>query len=343
MSKIRTNHKMAWLIKACIISSLLISTYLISHINNHGGEEVFLNGDQLAAINTMITLEYPSSIENLSQKELDSIENNTKNLIYNYLENVLPGDNSTEIGQLFKDYNTKHLSAILPKYSFRVESFFWLVGNKLFLEIIFWALFGLMANLMYTVPITEKFDKKRIPEHIGKIFYTPFVVIVIYLSINGIVNKGTIQFDGVGKSVIVLAFVLGFFTRRSVVLIGRIKDLILPVRNGNQDRPIKPDEQGNSIRGNVVIDNVDETVREMNNEYVAVTITGIESDYMDSVNPDKTGMFFFNDIPDGNYKIESELVIGDKRYYDEGHIEIIENTEPIDISVVLKESEVVIK
>ncbi len=342
MAKIRTNPKMAWLIKACIISSVFIITYIVLHIFQCGQEEMFLNRDQLGAINAILALEEEPAPDS-SRSVLDGIEKDKQGLVSSYLENVLPGKNALEIKELFKVYDTKHLSTILPSYSFKVDSFFWLTDKKLFLEIIFWALFGLMANLMYTVPIVEKFDKKRIPEHIGKIFYTPFVVIVIYLSINGIVNKGTIQFDGIGKSVIVLAFVLGFFTRRSVVLIGRIKDLILPVRNGETGKTSDSDGQGNSIRGTIVIDNVDDDTRAMNNEYVAVKITGIESEYVQTVNPDRAGMFSFSNVPDGHYKIESELVIGDKRYYDEGELEIEENTEGIDVNVVLKESEVVVK
>jgi hypothetical protein len=343
MIKIKRKPKTEWLIRACIISLILIGTYITAHIVNQGEEELFLNRDQLSAVNAIIALDTKFTEDSLITDKA-AIEKKTQRLVSSYLENVLPYKNSEEIGQLFKTYEIKHLSTVLPTYSFKVKSFFWLTGARLFLEIVFWSLFGLMANLMFSVPIAENFDKKRIPEHIGKIFYTPFSAIIIYLSINALVNGGSIVFDGIGKSVIVLAFILGFFTRRTILLIGKIKDLILPVGKDDQVKNKSVSEIGmNEIRGAIVIDQVSDETKEQNNEYVVVKISGMESDYVSIVNADKNGDFFFSDVPNGNYKIESELVIDETRFYDEDQIQILDNEEPLDINIVIKKSELIIK
>ncbi len=334
---------MVWLIRACIVSLILIGTYVTTHIVSQGEEELFLNRDQLSTLSAIIALESKVAEDSLNTDK-ESVEKRTGSMVISYLENILPYDNSKEISQLFDAYETKHLTTVLPTYSFKVKSFFWLTGSRLLLEIVFWSLFGLMANLMFSVPIAQNFDKKRIPEHIGKIFYTPFSAIIIYLSINALVNGGSIVFDGIGKSVIVLAFILGFFTRRTILLIGKIKDLILPVGKDDQVKNKAVSETGmNEIRGAIVIDQVSDETKEQNNEYVAVKISGMESDYVSIVNADKIGNFFFSDVPNGNYKIESELVIDETRFYDEDQIQILDNEEPLDINIVIKKSELFIK
>lgn len=342
MIKIKRKPKMVWLIRACIVSLILIGTYVTTHIVSQGEEELFLNRDQLSTLSAIIAIETKATEDSLNTNK-EAAEKKTQKLVSNYLENILPYENSEEISQLFDTYETEHLPTVLPTYSFKVESFFWLTGSRLFLEIVFWSLFGLMANLMFSVPIAENFDKKRIPEHIGKIFYTPFSVIIIYLSINGIVNNGTIVFDGIGKSVIVLSFILGFFTRRTIVLIGKIKDLILPIGKEDQDNTDVTDGGINTIKGTIVIDQVTDDTKAENNEYVAIKITGLESDYVNVVNPDKTGAFFFSDVPNGNYKIESELVIDETRFYDEDQLQIVDNEESLDVNIVLKKSELIVK
>lgn len=295
-----------------------------------GQEEVFLSRDQLSAINSII------------DKESDTAK--TQALIINYLGEILSIKDVNALNELVMTYDVNHLTAVLPTYPFKVKSFFWLTGPYVLLEIVFWSLFGLMANLMYSVTITNAFDKKRIPEHIGKIFYTPFSSIIIYLSLNALLNVGSISLNGVGKSVIVLSFILGFFTRRTIVFLGKIKDLILPVgKEGQEKEKNNSDGSLNEINGTVIINKVSDEIQEKNIEYTAIKITSLESDYVDVVNPDKAGAFSFKSVPNGNYKIESELVIEATRYFEEGHVHISNIEEPLDLHITLKKSELILK
>lgn len=227
--------KSIWLIWAGSISLIIILIYFITHIcyNENGIEEKFLNKDNLSAINSLI------AIEN------DGLPKN--DLIIEYLEKLMPMKDTTEISHLVNTYNNKQLIAVLPEYPFKVESFFWLTGSWVLLEVVFWSLFGLIANLMYSVTMAKEFDSSRVHEHIGKIFYTPFLVIIIYLSLNALVNSGSISFEGIGKSTIVLSFVLGFFTRRTIVLLGKIKDLILPTKASSTQEMEEKDLHNNAV------------------------------------------------------------------------------------------------
>ncbi len=371
--KTRKQPKTVWLIWASISSIILIGVYLSLHIFIKGQEDLYLNPDQLETINSIITAEKSSiayntlndSIHKAKIKDLElqliALKNNpkdsimvtdsiwkyehfnkrsTEKLVIHYLENILPESEDSTVWNLVATYKIKHLITILPTYSFKVSSFFWLSGAKIFLEIVFWSLFGLMANLMFSVTKATKFDKKRIPEHIGKIFYTPFSAIIIYLSINGLINEGAIVIDGVGKSVIVLAFILGFFTRRTILLLGKVKDLILPT--GKDD--IEPTTlEINEIKGTVIIDQVSDDIKAQHNEYIAIRITGVESDYVSVINSDKNGVFSFINVPNGNYSIEADLVIDETRYYAENQIQILENEPPLDVIITIKKADLIIK
>lgn len=221
--KIKLTPKTKWLIWASALSSALIVTYIILHASCQQGKvDLSLNKEQINAVNMIL--------------ENDTIPERAQLTAFNYISNVLSLTDAKVLKRFFDTFQHKDIKAIIPEYAFEVKSYFWLKEPRVFLEIIFWSLFGLMANLMYSVNIAGVFEKKKIYEHIGKIFYTPASTIIIYLSLYALVNSGSISLNGVGKSVIVLSFILGFFTRRTIVLLGKIKDLVLPL---GKDEPKK--------------------------------------------------------------------------------------------------------
>lgn len=214
-------EKTKWLIWATSLTLMLALFYLAMHLIfcSPGNETKFLDKDQLSTINSLIAI---------NKNPADT--NKTKELIYQYLARSFALVDSSKIIIQINKTELKQLQIILPSYPLKVQSFFWLNDPMVLLEIVFWSLFGLMANLLYSVTSCTVFKSKAIPEQIGKLFYTPFLAIIIFLSLNALLNSGSISLAGIGKSVIVLAFILGFYTRRAIVLLERVKDLILPAK-----------------------------------------------------------------------------------------------------------------
>ena len=318
--------KTKWLIWTSVLSLALIITYIFLHKSHTGKVDLSLNKEQINAINLIL--------------ENDTIPERAQITALNYISDVLSLTDTTVLKRFFKTYQYKDIKTILTEYSFEVKSYFWLKEPRVFLEIIFWSLFGLMANLMYSVNIAEVFEKKRIYEHIGKIFYTPASTIIIYLSLYALVNSGSISLNGVGKSVIVLSFVLGFFTRRTIVLLGKIKDLILPLGEDETKKKKETKEtkeiKSGKINGLIEIEGVDDKTFEEIIKKVKITLISEDDKSEKGTCPDDAGMFSFDNIPIGKYKIVSETEINKVKYYYEETIELKDDKKPVKYEIILK-------
>lgn len=252
-----TMKKTTWLLWASAIVTILVTIYLYLHFSpsekgdkktsntierySNGIEVKFLDKTQLNVITLLINNSKPApqSTDSLQSDKKDSAikqkdsDLKTRQLITDFLNESfdLRNKNENKVIQRVMTTDFENLQAILPTYPIYVNSFFWLTSPGILLEVVFWSLFGLMASLLFGVTSAAVFDPKLVPEHIGKFFYTPFLVIIIYLSLNALTNEGSIVLEGEGKGTIVLAFVLGFYTRRAIILLGKIKDIILPAKD----------------------------------------------------------------------------------------------------------------
>jgi hypothetical protein len=258
--------KIKWVVVASIFSLSLFVTYLVLHASTKsptGTERVYLNKEQLAAVNSIIAVTpTPTKIIDVtgpdslkSTKEvIDSAQYraDVQGKVITYLQDVLDCKDDSKIDVFVRSYDVKQLQAVISTHSFDVHSYFWLSGGWVLMEVLFWSLFGLIANLMYSVTMAEKFEVEWVPEHIGKLFYTPLTTIVIYLSLNALINSGSVSFDEVGKNTIVLAFILGFFTKRTIELLKKVRDILLPVNDQKttsetdeetEDPPVSSDEE----------------------------------------------------------------------------------------------------
>lgn len=111
--------------------------------------------------------------------------------------------------------------------------------------------------------LLNNFDPAEVPSHIGKLIYTPFLVVVFYLYVVSYGSNADLQRVQIGEGVIVFAFVLGFFSGRMVDLLENIKELLF--RWGSQqslrtpastpgdkpvpDKPNTPDQSGQAKGG----------------------------------------------------------------------------------------------
>ncbi len=179
-----------------------------------------------------------------SSRASDSIRKATA---YNYIFSVrgpLCQYDSIGLRKSLESFNTTKFVMVIANFPIRVKSYFWLTGGSsnycgklegsVYLEITFWTWFGLIASLLFSVSDalqTADFDSKQIGLHISKFFYAPFVSLVIYFSINRLISDGATSMGEFSHGTLVLSFILGFFSRRAIDLIDRIKELILPLNN----------------------------------------------------------------------------------------------------------------
>ncbi len=333
---IKRHLKSIWLASVVLITTILIVTYIVLHLQIGGKEEIYLNKDQLSAVTALITQQ--DSIE-ITEMQKDS-------LIYDYLINSVLVEKK-DANSLLKTYNSTQLLVVLPTYPFKVKSFFWFTSKGLvLLEIVFWSLFGLIASLLYGVTLQRSFNEAMIKEHIGKFFYTPFICIVIYLSINALTNQGSITLEGIGSGTIVLSFILGFFTRRAVLLLARIKDLILPktpdvIEADNEIRNMYPNE----IKGAVTAKDLSVDDWELLRKTIKISAernyTGEdkESYYKLEENLSKDGTFSFNSLLAGIYQIECKGTLNSKAYTSKMTIPMQDSDVPVCVDIVLDEVE----
>lgn len=117
----------------------------------------------------------------------------------------------------------------LTNFPLKVKSYFWLNESSLYWEIIFWTWFGIFANLFFNVSEALRKDEYRSAEeyvHIAKFFYGPPCSLIIYFALDKLIETGDVSFDSIQYGTIVLAFLLGFYTRKSIELIDKIKNFV---------------------------------------------------------------------------------------------------------------------
>ncbi|MCY7351038.1 MAG: carboxypeptidase-like regulatory domain-containing protein [Cytophagaceae bacterium] len=197
------------------------------------------------------------------------------------------------------------LRTALDGYPMRVKSFFWLADTWIYTEILFWSIFGVLASLLYSVSEAlrsggQGFDRSEVPSHWAKVAYTPFSVLIIYLAIS-LFGKDTVNNAPFSAWQIVLAFVLGFFSRRTMDLLDRIKDLLFAA--GNRDAAnASPTTRTFVLRGRIQTNDGQALTN------AAVKLIGQADASHNAVkSPEADGTFAFEKLPAGTYHVVAEL------------------------------------
>lgn len=145
------------------------------------------------------------------------------------------------INNVLHGFDKKGAIAILTQTGIESRSFFWLLGDSSFLEIIFWSLFGVICSYLYYFVENYKkgsLDEKEYPSYVSKMLYTPFVTIILYIS-PSIFTKDVSFTKNMDYWTLVIAFILGFFSGRAVELLDKIKNFLFPYRDGQDDNATK--------------------------------------------------------------------------------------------------------
>lgn len=221
-----------WFTVLCTSLLLLVTVYLATHwiINmNHqtlaNKKIVYLNDAQKTIINNLLTDQQPTDSPAIRQT------------LHTYFQYNFPSVDTADKQHLYTIIQTlplHNLPPILSTYPMREPSFLLLYDNWVYLEIIFWCLFGVYANLLYNMAEalrTSQFKKTEIYVQLSKLIYSPFCVIIIYICYNEISKTPAISsYSGYS---IAVAFLLGFFSGRMIDLLNRLKDLLLPLGKGS--------------------------------------------------------------------------------------------------------------
>lgn len=176
--------------------------------------------------------------------ELDNINTNAgcdmpcridKVLLYinSEFDDKISPEQLAAIRRYLSGFNNQETGVFLSDYKFKVRSSFWLAGPLIYLESIFWVIAGVLCSLLFSVAAilgkkgARYFDSRLIMSQIAKLFYAPFIAVIILLTYNYI-NKNTSLSSNMGQGVIVFAFVVGFFSGRLMSFFNGFKNLLLP-------------------------------------------------------------------------------------------------------------------
>lgn len=239
LSRIERN----WFWASFTISVVLVATYFALHCWIDGEQKkVSLSSEQLELARTILNdpaynaANLPDSTINGDSLRKVRLEH------YLYLTLDIPTSNTGAVSDQFsitqtlESFSINELKLLLPNISFTVPSVFWLSGKMSLLEVIFWALFGLAASVLYRVTeaIRDKeFNARKIPIHIAKLVYAPLSTMVVVFSISLWTADRGEAFIGISNGLVIGSFILGFFSGRTVDLLKRIKDILLPLGNDN--------------------------------------------------------------------------------------------------------------
>lgn len=235
----------------CSILTLVIGIYLSIHggsqgrnateKNSAGIETLKLNTTDIAFISTSLLSDSVRKDTVVMQKQLDIIED--------YLLLQYPGWDSVNRIQLrkyFKNLTPASLTASLDKRKIQVSSYFWLSGKWAYAEIIYWALFGVLASLIFYVSDIAKdpktpFNPKQIPSQIAKLFYAPLVTLILIFSYDYFAGENAVDIEA-SKGMLIVSFLLGFYSGRAMEMLNRVKELLLPYNSTPPEGEQQPPE-----------------------------------------------------------------------------------------------------
>ncbi|MEQ6121588.1 trypsin-like peptidase domain-containing protein [Reichenbachiella sp. MALMAid0571] len=208
-----------WMRRYTIYLVLVTIAYLIVHFSSNIPKRQLVNFNQ-AEVDFIVAVKVDTTNKNAQKEIIQSYLFHTgypKSLDFEELWLIIEELDSTELRQF------------LTKYEIEESSPFWLTGNMVFFEIIFWSWFGVLASLLFhgTEAIRKgEFDIKEESVHWAKLLYSPLVTIVLILSLDALSNNDHISIDGFDYWLIVLSFVLGYYSRRAIDLLDRVKDIV---------------------------------------------------------------------------------------------------------------------
>lgn len=148
-------------------------------------------------------------------------------------DNKLQADQEDVIKAYIRTFNAQEVGSYLAQLKLKVSSYFWLSGPWMYLEMMFWVIFGVICSNLFSLGNLGRtkgfasFDPREVPYQIAKFFYAPFCAIILVLTYNYIKHKDVIEVSST-EGIIVFAFIIGLFSGRMMSFLERFKDALLP-------------------------------------------------------------------------------------------------------------------
>jgi hypothetical protein len=235
-----------WFLKNTVILLVLVGAYIPLHLKYKGNMYVVPDKSDVSNLSLILNNIIPADTSGLKKDKKSTVkkdsckccpdDNSAKILAIRYLfKRFQPvnTEDSVKTAKYLLKYSTAQLNFILKDFPLKTNSFFWLSGNCVFIEIIFWSILGLICSLLYSVSESlrnkdNSIDARELPVHWAKFVYSPVITLVIFLAADLLRNANELNVSKYGYDTLVLAFILGFASRRAIDLLDKLKSIILP-------------------------------------------------------------------------------------------------------------------
>lgn len=355
-----------WLFVLITLLLLLIVPYLIIHNDlKYGGEYVQLTEKQVQRVSSLILL----NASNNADSNTTPLNAQQISLIVDFLNVELSGDidaaQLAEIKNYLLKVDKREATAFLTDTRYKVSSYFFLTGSATYIEVIFWALFGVIASLLFYVAdayrknqisAADGFDPTELPYQIAKLFYAPLTVLVLVLGYGLFSGQELIDIDA-GKGMIIFAFVGGFYSGRMMNFLDRLKDVLIPGDETANQKPGTSAATGSSnnstvaevqvklsLDGNLLTDAQKATIAEAgwNKGLVTLQPDAGEAIVLSVPQDDQDDTFTGTGIPFGHYLLKAAFSVADEDRSIinlEGSADVEISQSPAKIDVQMKKSD----
>jgi hypothetical protein len=245
-----------WLSALCVLLSIVILTYFLLHSHYPGCDHKKLDTTQLASIDNIFS-ENPDPVvktpkADTSIKLLQTQRATRDTLVRAFLQNEYTGKLDTgnwrQLNAVLLGLNNKDAKLYLTNQEIIVHDYFWFTGAFTYLEVILWALIGVLVSLIYYVSLSNTseakdadeesgdigpFDPTEISGQVAKMFYAPISALVLVLGYNLLSADNKMTDISIGKGLLLFSFICGFFSGRVMKFIDKLKDLVLPISSTN--------------------------------------------------------------------------------------------------------------
>ncbi len=228
-----------WLLTLCVILVVVAGIYIWAHACNKGHDHKTLDTTQLAGIDNAIS-KFPDSAKD-SAAERKSRDAQIIAFLNNEYNGRLNKDWIVRTNLVLAQLDNAGAKQYITTKEIIVDDFFWFTGSGSYVEVLFWALFGVLVSLIYYVslansqaikPVTDPdigpFDYSQVPAQVAKIFYAPACALVLVLGYNMLNSDNKMTDISIGKGLLLFSFICGFFSGRVMKFLDRLKDLVLP-------------------------------------------------------------------------------------------------------------------